>query len=88
LYDVKSRGLSLGSEAFYDEYATLCCTLPDRPDGGIGRRVVPLTRLLRTVEGDDDEPALGRVAFQSLNFAAANDKVVVERRERFLYLSA
>jgi hypothetical protein len=82
----RNATISLRGETFYDEYAALCCALPDRPDCCIGRRVVPFTRLRGAFESDDYDPALGRVAFQRLYSAAANDIVVVERRQRFLYL--
>ena len=64
---------SLRRKTFHNEYAALCCVLPDRPDCRIGWRVVPFTRLLHTVEFDDHDPVLWRVSFQGLNLAGTND---------------
>src|SRR5271168_3128303 len=76
----------VGSETLYNKYAALSGILPDRPYRRISRRVVPLARLPHAVESDYHKPALGRLALQTLELAATNDKVVVERRQRCLYL--
>lgn len=71
--------LSLRGQTLCDEYAGLRRVLPDWPDRCIGRRVIPLTRLLYAVERDDHDPALWRIALESLNFAGTNDVVMVEK---------
>src|ERR1700693_4149741 len=65
-----------------DKYAALRGALPDGSDCRIGRRIVPLTRLLHAVESDYHDAAPGGFALERLDLAAANDVVVIERRQR------
>ena len=74
---------SLRRQAFDDKYAALGRALPQRLDRGIGWRIVPGARFLRTVESDHHDRALGRFAFERLDFVASNHVVGIERRQGF-----